>query len=98
MITGKPCIDFLDNLENWNASCSLTFILLSVQVSYPVFSFCKLQTLNIIYDTNNVCGAINMSVDILCINLVLYFELHVSTYLFNSFVSYTYIDHKEAVE
>lgn len=32
MITGRPCIDFLDDYSKWQESYSLSFILITIQV------------------------------------------------------------------
>ena len=31
MITGKPCIDFLDDLDKWKEGYTITTVLLSIQ-------------------------------------------------------------------
>ena len=32
MITGKPCVDFLDDWAQWNEAYSLSSVLLAIQV------------------------------------------------------------------
>lgn len=32
MITGRPCIDFLDDFSKWKEGYSLSFILVTIQV------------------------------------------------------------------
>jgi len=32
MITGRPCIDFLDDYSKWEEAYSLSFILVTIQV------------------------------------------------------------------
>ena len=34
MVTGRPCIDFLDNCEKWNESNKLYMILVTIQVRF----------------------------------------------------------------
>lgn len=33
MITGRPCIDFLDDFSKWKEGYSLSFILVTIQVN-----------------------------------------------------------------
>lgn len=37
--TGKPCIDFLDNADDWQDSFNVGYILLNIQVNKPSFVY-----------------------------------------------------------